>query len=806
MTTPQPQTAPPTDPRPQADSHGMAPTDAPDMPRIVAEEERVLQRVTRTVAQQAKRPSSGHNVDYASELLSLRDQIMEARLEDVPPLVEEMERLQRVAAQRGRSTEGQVDLNSPYFGRMVLEEGERRREVLIGRSTYLAPRTGIRIVDWRDAPVSRIYYRYDEGDDYDEVFGGREVQGEVLVRRSLAIIGARLQRITAPQGTFVRRANAAWQALSHDAQRLTGGQGAALRPEAYHRPGKLGGAAGKEDRRLSEITALIDARQFELIARPTTGLVVIQGGAGSGKTTIGLHRLAYLNFQDRTHFAAHRMLVVVFNDALARYIARVLPALGVADVPVTTFTRWARKLRQSHVPGLARAATEDTPAVVRRFKKHPAMLALVDQVAGELSQGLAQAVQAILGQSPEAAAVTHLQTAVPEAAFATRLQALQQWLQHTDSGRHLRVGLRHSLERSLSEYAARARDIVHLWADMLTDQRRLHAVLARHAAAAFSEKQRQEIDRWCRQRVQAVLRHQQQEATETEAGGPQAVDHAMQTSRDEEDEEAAALDLEDDALLLRLVQRVRGPLRRKQQTLHYSHVFVDEAQDLSPVELAVVMDTVSQQRSVTLAGDVAQRILLDNSFGSWRDVLHHLGLDHVEVEPLKLSYRSTAPILEFASAVLGPLDSGPQARQATRTGAGVELFAFAHAGDAVGFLAEHLRALMQGEPLASVAVIARYPEQADLYYQGLQQAEVPFLRRIAEQDFPFRPGVDVTDVGQVKGLEFDYVIIVECTAATFPEDDAARHLLHIAATRAAHQLWLLTTGEPSPLLPASLRG
>ncbi|MBW2719452.1 MAG: ATP-binding domain-containing protein, partial [Deltaproteobacteria bacterium] len=67
-----------------------------------------------------------------------------------------------------------------------------------------------------------------------------------------------------------------------------------------------------------------------------------------------------------------------------------------------------------------------------------------------------------------------------------------------------------------------------------------------------------------------------------------------------------------------------------------------------------------------------------------------------------------------------------------------------------------------------------------------------------------RPGVDVTDVRQVKGLEFDYVVIVECNRSTFPTDDESRHLLHIAATRAAHQLWVFSTGTPSLLLPERL--
>jgi DNA helicase II / ATP-dependent DNA helicase PcrA len=259
-------------------------------------------------------------------------------------------------------------------------------------------------------------------------------------------------------------------------------------------------------------------------------------------------------------------------------------------------------------------------------------------------------------------------------------------------------------------------------------------------------------------------------------------------------------------LLLLLHRRLRGPLMtaKQREALEFEHILVDEAQDLSPVELSVVLATTTPQRSVTLAGDVAQRLHMDNGFRGWSDVLGQLGLSHVEVEPLKLSYRSTFEIIEFAHQVLGPL-APDEMGKTTRSGAPVELFRFAHSGDAVGFLAESLRDLARAEPRASIAVIARYPEQADLYCQGLINAEVPNVRRVADQDFPFKPGIDVTDVKQVKGLEFDYVVLIEANSATFPESEEARHLMHIAATRAAHQLWLTCTATPSNLIPALLR-
>jgi DNA helicase-2/ATP-dependent DNA helicase PcrA len=216
-----------------------------------------------------------------------------------------------------------------------------------------------------------------------------------------------------------------------------------------------------------------------------------------------------------------------------------------------------------------------------------------------------------------------------------------------------------------------------------------------------------------------------------------------------------------------------------------------------------VLATASSANSITLAGDVQQRMLLDNGFSDWNTVLGELGYAHVAIEPLKLSYRSTHEIVEFSRGVLGPL-AAKDAPEATRHGAPIELFSFGHAGDAVAFLTETLRDLVHAEPNASVALIARFPEQADLYFGALKRAEVPALRRVAEQDFSFRPGIDVTDVRQVKGLEFDYVVLLEVTESAYPNDDEARHLLHIAATRAAHQLWIVAAGAPSSLLPESL--
>ena len=183
-----------------------SPAPDPERDRIVGEEEDCLKRVeVHLAARSTKKPARADAADYDERLLDLRDQISAARSEDLPPLVQEMERLQALASRLREIEEVPVDARSPYFGRLVLEENGKKREVLIGRATHLDTKSDVRIVDWRDAPVSRLYYRYEEGDEYDEEFGGREISGTVVLRRSLGITDSVLRRIGSPQGTFAGR-------------------------------------------------------------------------------------------------------------------------------------------------------------------------------------------------------------------------------------------------------------------------------------------------------------------------------------------------------------------------------------------------------------------------------------------------------------------------------------------------------------------------------------------------------------------------------------------------------------------------
>ena len=796
---------------------------------IIADEERLYGRVQGRIAMGEE--DVGERVvasDYDRELIALRDQIAEAKPEDLAPLVEQMTRLAAVRSRLGGSRSLPVDVKSPYFAHMALEREGKTRDVLVGKRGFIDRKHGVQIVDWRNAPISRIYYRYEEGDDYEEEIAGRRVDGLVVVRRNISIFGGKLRRIGAPQGTFVRDARNVWhQAVGQAAPVLRGGQGKAVRvPRLRSQPAnrsrgrgqrnrdqrnrdrsRLGvhhGSIHRADKALPEIAALIDREQFDLITQPDSGTVVIQGGAGSGKTTVALHRIAYLNFADRRRFRPHAILFVVPSTALVKYVSGVLPALGVNGVPVVTYESWARTQRLKLLPGSAGKYNQDTPEAAAYIKKHPALLPILEQYVAEQVQAAEREIVRSVGRAnADSAAVLEAWRALGHEPLATRLSRLAR---STRDQRGLPGAVRVAVDSAVKRLRRRAADVLTDWAEILTDFERLRAGFAEYAGDEVNPADVRSAVAWCARQVAG----RDEQPTDPDGNPISAVDGLTVDGRAaDEDDPGGRYDREDDPILLRLIQLKRGRLvGHDGREIVYEHVAIDEAQDRSAIEIKVLFDATriirddGSQRSVTIAGDTAQRLVFDNSFSSWQSLLETTGHAAV-IRPLRLSYRSTAEVMHFAREVLGP-DLTPDEPLVARSGAPVELHQFGDIGEAVAFLGDALRGLAAREPTASVALITRHAETADAYYAGLSHAEVPALRRVRNHDFSFAPGVDITDVTQVKGLEFDYVIMTDITAASYPAVIESRHLLHIGATRAAHQLWLIAAGDPSPLLPQEL--
>ncbi|MDB4967677.1 MAG: UvrD/Rep helicase family protein [Myxococcales bacterium] len=784
---------------------------------MVDEEVGLLGRVHALLARGDDRaPGGPPSGDFERDLIALRDQIADEKPEDLASLVEQMTRVQALAAgRRSGKVALPIDAASPYFAHMRIRaegrsgEPPREQDILIGRRGLIDRTAGVQIVDWRDAPVSQVYYRYDEGDDYDEEVSGGNLRGIVMARRNVTIAGGKLRRIGCPQGTFVASGEGQWFELSGDeVALLAGGQGTAARPP---RPGppQLRGRRRMEPARatsdstktLPEIAALIDRAQFDLITEPSTGLVVIQGGAGSGKTTVALHRIAYLVFHDPKNFKPSRCLFVVPSEALARYVAGVLPALGVQGVPVTTFRGWARNLRKRLVPSAPDRYAEDTPSAVSRLKKHPALLRLVEAAVDVELTAARRDLAARLGDVAGAPWVLEAWDKSADRPPVARARATRRLVER--GGMDLPAATAHAAEQTLRKIQSRLGDVRRILFELYTDRGRLEALREAELEPA-GVREIEEMVRWCTAQLE--------EASPAEFDGIDEdrlapIDGLPLEDGSGEGGARARLDEEDDALLLRLYQLVHGELTRVDgESLAYDHIALDEAQDLSASEVKLLYHATNDRRSVTIAGDVAQRVIFDNAFRGWDALLGDVGVNAVKVRPLRLAYRSTAPVMRFARRVLGPLAAAEATDVEARPGAEVTLHPFDGMGEAVAFIADALRSLIGREPSASVALLTRHAGQADAWWGALARAEVPQLRRVRRQDFAFSPGVDVTDVGQVKGLEFDYVILLDVNDSSYPDSVEARHLLHIGATRATHQLWVVSTGRPSPLVADALDG
>jgi DNA helicase IV len=254
------------------------------------------------------------------------------------------------------------------------------------------------------------------------------------------------------------------------------------------------------------------------------------------------------------------------------------------------------------------------------------------------------------------------------------------------------------------------------------------------------------------------------------------------------------LDAEDLPLLIFLAALRGGSGARR-----LAHLVVDEAEDVSLVELAVLGSTLEGERSVTIAGDEAQQTF--SSYAGWPQALEAVGAPHAATVRLATTYRCPAPVAALAHQILGPL-APPEPPRTGKQGSPVVRFDFPGEAHAQLFLSGAVRELLEREPEASVAVVASSAETARGFHRLL--SDLPEARLALDGAFAFKPGVDVTDVASVKGLEFDYVIIPDASARAYPDEPEARRRLHVAVTRTAHQLWIAAIGTPSPLL-ASLR-
>ena len=213
---------PTNSPRTGHASNGFDPAITEEERELILEEEAILSTVLEELGTIAP---PGESPDLSGDLLELRDSLGEARPDEIAQIVAQMDNLANLSSRlHSNNHERPVDLGSPYFGHLRVLQGGREMDVLIGTQTTISGGGRYPIIDWRNAPISKLYYLYGEGEEYEEEFAGKPVEGVVLAHRRLVILQGRLMRVECESGSY-QNADNCWVKMERHRPQLAGGQG-----------------------------------------------------------------------------------------------------------------------------------------------------------------------------------------------------------------------------------------------------------------------------------------------------------------------------------------------------------------------------------------------------------------------------------------------------------------------------------------------------------------------------------------------------------------------------------------------------
>jgi DNA helicase IV len=504
---------------------------------------------------------------------------------------------------------------------------------------------------------------------------------------------------------------------------------------------------------MRDIVATIQPDQDDIVRADAGQTVCVQGAPGTGKTAVGLHRVAYLLYANRERMSRGGVLVVGPNRGFLSYIRGVLPALGevsvtqvtVADLVATVPVRGTDTSQAARIKADARMAEVLRRAVWAQLAEPAEAITLprgarrwrvpVTEIAGLIAELRARGVRYGTGRDLLAHRIAHV--------ILTKMEAAGE---PCDDRTHEAVRRTRPVRAAVDAVWPQV-DPVRLVIRLLSDPGLLSL-----AASGLLEPAEQEAITWRR-------------AVRGPASAPWS---------------AADTVLVDEAA--DLIER----------TPSLAHVVVDEAQDLSPMECRAIGRRCATG-SATVLGDLAQGTT-PWAAASWPQLLQHLGKQDTGVRVLDTGYRVPRQILDFASRLLGHIGPGLAAARSLRQDPGSLVVTEAAGSQLPGALAAACADAL-GSP-GSTAVIAA-DDQVSALSGVLRRAGLPHA---VLTDDPGGEQLVLVPVTLAKGLEFDHVIVVEPGRIAAAESRGLQRL-YVALTRAVSRLTVLHA-EP---LPAPLR-
>ncbi|MEX2577741.1 MAG: UvrD-helicase domain-containing protein [Verrucomicrobiales bacterium] len=594
---------------------------------------------------------------------------------------------------------------SPYFGRVDFQEedAQNRKPLYIGIHAFHDDKSDEHLVhDWR-APVSSMFYHYETGPAGYDAPEGR-VDGEIVLKRQYKIEDGELEFMLETDMNI------------HD--------------DILQR--ELSEAS---DDKMKNIVATIQRDQNDIIRNDETHTLVIQGAAGSGKTSIALHRIAYLLYRFKDTLRSEDILIVSPNNVFAHYISRVLPELGEEMIRETTMEVLADELLESKIEfetfaeQVATLVSDIDPAYARRvrFKSNREFLDKLDEY-----------VRALRASNVRPADVQVRGHKVPADWIAAEFRG-------------------HGTLAPAKQVLAVTEAVVA----RLRDNHRVEV----------TGKHRNDL----REKLRAMLRH-----TDLEAAYEGFYDYLAEfdklVRRDDGSYEYADVF----PLIYLKMQLEDVPARNG-----VKHLVVDEMQDYSALQYRVLSRLFPCRK--TILGDRQQSVNPLSSSSS--KVIAGL-LPDAECVNMNKSYRSTMEITRFALGILPNPDIIPIERH----GETPDIVACEDVVDEIETIREWVAGFAESGR-QSLGIICKTQLQAELIFDEVEDMH-DSVHLLDAKSTVFEGGVIVATAHLVKGLEFDEVVVPEVTADNY-RSDIDRQMLYVACTRAMHRLRLTHTGEQS---------
>lgn len=654
-----------------------------------------------------------------------------------------------------RAACARLETEHPWFGAFALDTEKKRVEYKVGERRHLDEY----IVDWRH-PLAAAFYEGAPGEPFElEAEGFAQLNGSRVYLAKVTSRGAALTRVELR--------------VSGASHTLVAGEDGLVAEDALTRSRPAAGT-------LPDIRALLSSEQYDLITSSRKRPVILQGRAGSGKTTVALYRVSWLTYAPEEDNTAEpvdpsKVLIVMFNAALRSFVQSSLSALKLERAQIATFHHWAlESVRDAYNGELEINAHFDHRhrELAGRLKKQLGMLNALDEFVRTQTKRAGDWLEERLApyKAGELAADFRAMRRPVARRFIELKAAAQRRRDAATGAEQIRWdNVFKVLQRGLARITQYKEELLRFLTD--TELLSRHLVGTPEELAALGDFQR-----------------------------------ALQGEGGSSGHPGNNVSFEDLALLMRLLQVKHGGLpnkKRDDEVVVFDHLVVDEAQDFGAVELRVLLDAVRARTGVTIVGDENQKIVPSADFIGWDALAAELGIKGAEVARLQIAHRATAPIMALANAIVSDPDTGG------RAGPSPQMVLADGEGTLREAIVTGLREAIAEAPQGHHAVVFRWPKHANAALEWLAPMFPEGSVRIGHNtSFTFAPGVTVTNLQQVKGLEFDSVTLVDPTEKHYPsEDPQGRRNLYTAITRAKDRLRLVTAGDPAQVLgDAAARG